>query len=264
MLIREIIKKIDSAFLNGALKKFYHVKIIDKKSLEYRTTELNHSFVVQYMKRDGSEINQLCDKYGSDKGGTIKDGNPYSWPTHNYADFYESLFRLRKDDIKLVIECGIGTSNPDLASSMGVDGKPGASLRVWRDYFRNAKIIGADIDNDILFSEDRIKTYKCDQTDSISIKDFATKANLVDDIADIIIDDGLHEFHAGKTFFEGMIRYLAPQGVYVIEDVNASDFLLYKDYFIELEDNYATQFVSLYIADKLWGGGNRLIVVRKK
>ena len=35
--------------------------------------------------------------------------------------------------------------------NMTASGKPGASLRVWRDYFNNAQVIGADIDKRILF-----------------------------------------------------------------------------------------------------------------
>ena len=42
--------------------------------------------------------------------------------------------------MKLVFECGLGTNNPDLQGNMTVDGMPGASLRVWRDYFKNAQI----------------------------------------------------------------------------------------------------------------------------
>ena len=49
-------------------------------------------------------------------------------------------------------------------------GKPGASLRVWRDYFPNAIIYGADIDKDILFAEERIKTFYIDQLDPVAIK----------------------------------------------------------------------------------------------
>ena len=41
---------------------------------------------------------------------------------------------------------------------MTLSGSPGASLRVWKDFFSNAKIYGSDIDKDILFNEDRIFT----------------------------------------------------------------------------------------------------------
>ena len=49
-------------------------------------------------------------------------------------------------------------------------GKPGASLKVWKDYFKNAKIFGADIDKRILFQEERINTYEVNQLDPSSIK----------------------------------------------------------------------------------------------
>ena len=39
-----------------------------------------------------------------------------------------------------MFECGLGTNNPNLKSNMTENGIPGASLRVWRDYFFNAKI----------------------------------------------------------------------------------------------------------------------------
>ena len=33
---------------------------------------------------------------------------------------------------------------------MSINGKPGASLRAWRDYFVNSVVYGADIDKNIL------------------------------------------------------------------------------------------------------------------
>ena len=63
-----------------------------------------------------------------------------------------------------------------LKSSMGVNGQPGASLRMWKDYFPNASIFGCDIDRDVLFSEERIKTFHCDQTSAKSISNFLKNA----------------------------------------------------------------------------------------
>ena len=53
-----------------------------------------------------------------------------------------------------VFEFWVGTNNPNLASSMGVLENPGASLRDWRDYFPNALVFGADIDIEILFTDE--------------------------------------------------------------------------------------------------------------
>ena len=42
-----------------------------------------------------------------------------------------------KQNIKKVFECGIRTSNENIPSNLGKDYKPGTSLRVWKDYFKN-------------------------------------------------------------------------------------------------------------------------------
>lgn len=89
---------------------------------------------------------------------------------HTYSNYYYSLFNHFKDDVKLVFECGLGSNNPNIRGNMTVNGVPGASLKVWRDYFKNAQIYGGDIDKDILFEEDRIKTYFVDQLNTSSIE----------------------------------------------------------------------------------------------
>ena len=53
---------------------------------------------------------------------------------------------------------------------MGKLGKPGASVKAFRDFFPEAKIFGADIDKEILFKDKRINTYHVDQTDLKSLK----------------------------------------------------------------------------------------------
>ena len=69
------------------------------------------------------------------------------------------IFSNSRNDIKLLFECGIGTNNPNLISSMGADAKPGASLKMWEDFFPNASIFAADIDKDVLINKGRIKSF---------------------------------------------------------------------------------------------------------
>ena len=104
---------------------------------------------------------------------------------------------------------------------MGSIGKPGASLRMWKDYFPNANIYGADIDRDILFNEDRINTYYVDQLNTESIKSMWKDIGLNN--FDIIIDDGLHEVNANLNFFFNSFDKLKKNGIYVIEDVKLYD-----------------------------------------
>jgi len=153
---------------------------------------LNFRIIAHYGKNRHSLLNALCDQYGSDKGELRPDGHPYPWPSHSYADYYERLFGHCRHGITKVFECGLGTNNPNLASSMRENGKPGASLRVWRDYFPNAQIYGADIDRDILFNEDRIRTHYIDQRDPAAID--AYWQQLGETGFDFMLDDGLHVF----------------------------------------------------------------------
>jgi len=120
--------------------------------------------------------------------------------------------------VKLVFECGLGTNNPNLQSNMTVNGIPGASLRVWRDYFKNAQIYGADIDKDILFQEDRIKTYYVDQLNTRSIEIMWKEIGIQN--FDIIIDDGLHTTDANINLFVNSFNKLKKNGIYIIEDVH--------------------------------------------
>jgi len=164
-----------------------------------------------------SLIAELCDSYGSDKG-TATGNNRFvsGWQYHDYASIYEMFFGSIRFEVKSVLEVGIGTNDPEIPSSMGVTGSPGASLRVWEDYFPDAEVIGIDIDDKILFKEGRITTFQCDQTDPISIGKFFKNCHVKS--FDIIIDDGLHTQEAASVFFENAWGRLEPYGMYFIED----------------------------------------------
>ena len=84
------------------------------------------------------ELKKLMDFYGSDKGGKNNQ--------HNFAQYYSDIFNNKKEKVKNFLEIGLGSNNLDVPSNMGVDGKPLASLRAWRDYFINGNIYGADIE----------------------------------------------------------------------------------------------------------------------
>jgi len=91
----------------------------------------------------------LCEiayKYKTDKCPQIK---------HAYTPYYYELLKDKRNKVKKVLEFGVET---------------GASLRMWRDFFPNAKIYGADILKKWIFQEDRIKTYLCDENDEEQVK----------------------------------------------------------------------------------------------
>lgn len=122
---------------------------------------------------------------------------------------------------------------------MGEKGKPGASLRAWRDYFPNSEIFGADIDKSILFQERRIRTGYINQLNQISIQQLVKEFDLVD--IDIVIDDGLHTFEAAISLFEVVSHKLTYEGIYIIEDIHPKEIEKFIKYFNnkKLRVNYA-------------------------
>ncbi len=137
---------------------------------------------------------------------------------HNYTTIYCALFKGRLGESLRIFELGLGTNNPGFAFNMGAVGQPGASLRGWRQLFPRARVFGADIDRSVLFDEDRITTFYCDQLDSKAIRDLWSNAELSETM-DIIVEDGLHTFDANISFLDGSLEHLRAGGIYVIEDI---------------------------------------------
>ncbi len=251
--MRQIIQKIDSVFLGNVIHRLLRL---------YRTRVFKSSYneayrMVVYYDRFQNPLAELCDKYGSDKGSRTSSNHPYPWVAHTYADFYHTLFSYRRFEVSRVFECGIGTDNPDLASSMSATGKPGSSLRAWRDYFPKALVIGADIDKSILFEEERIKTCYVDQTKPETIKKMWEQIG--GDEFELMIDDGLHTFESSVCLFENSVYKLAKGGFYVIEDVDKGDLIKYRRFF-QSHSKYDVKFVSLYRPDCELANNNLVVV----
>ena len=146
----------------------------------------------------------LFDRFGSDKS-----------TAHDYHHLYGGILR-NKDDISCVLEIGLGTNNLDVVSNMGAQGKPGASLRAFREYLPRARIFGADVDRRILFHEDRIQTYFVDQTDLQSLEELDRNLPY---LFDLIVDDGLHSPNANLAVLAFGLGKLKIGGWLVIEDI---------------------------------------------
>lgn len=193
-------------------------------------------------------------KYHSDKASR--------W--HNYTTIYSALFNGRRTQIFQILELGLGTNNPELPSTMGAPGRPGASLRGWRELFPHAHVYGADIDTTILFQEDRIKTFHCDQLDEASIRALWSQADFQAGM-DIIIEDGLHTFEANISFLEGSLEHLRAGGIYVIEDIatDVVDRWCDRIKMIYSERYAGYDFALVILPNRLNRSDNNLLVIRK-
>ena len=164
------------------------------------------------------ELDSLAKYYGLDKIAYLDDNNNYIWG-HNYINNYIILFdSFDKNNIKNILEIGIGfiLNDSDNAFSIKKNYRAGNSLRMWNDYFTNANIFGIDIRSELLFSENRIKTFLADQGNENDLQNFIDNINCK---LDIIIDDGSH-FEEHQVFsFMFLYRHLNKDGLYIIESI---------------------------------------------
>ena len=197
--------------------------------------------------------------YGSDKGS--KDITK-SW--HNYTTLYYKLLKDKRESVKRVFELGIGTTDPTIPANMGSNGTPGASLRGWAEFFPNAQIFGADIDKRILFTENRIKTYYCDQLNPVVIKGMWLNKELVEGF-DVILDDGLHRYDANICFLENSIHKLNPGGIYIIEDISNYNLGKFNEKIGEFKKLHPDlQYDIITLPNTINQFDNRVLVIRKE
>lgn len=138
-------------------------------------------------------VGELMTRFGSDKN-----------KEHSYGPVYDELFALRRDSVRSLLEIGV---------------LHGASLYGWREYFPNAQIIGLDHWASPVL-DTRIQTVRADSRKSDEISDAFKLAN-INSSFDIIIDDGGHWLEEQRDTWENCKSYLAPGGIYVIEDLQS-------------------------------------------
>lgn len=158
-------------------------------------------------------LNDLFDKYGSDKG------NMPTCPSrgHAYGDFYEDVLSRFVDKPIRLLE--IGVCNTDVcdvcnARHHGYPRQP-HSLLAWRDYFPKGTIVGLDNKDFTDFEYDRIKIYHGNQGNPEDLYE-----TMRDGTFDIIIDDGSHFYIHQIYTLAIMLPLLKPNGVYIIEDID--------------------------------------------
>lgn len=126
------------------------------------------------------------------------------------------LLESRRLTTHRVLEIGIGSPE----AMKHVPGyKPGASLRMWEEYFPHAEIIGMDNNPNVIFAEGRIKTYLADQRHCMGVK-YPHHEGFFGGPWDLIVDDGSHKVKDQLDTFDLLYHELAPGGLYIIEDVN--------------------------------------------
>ncbi len=152
-----------------------------------------------------SLLDDLAVKYGTDKG---------IW---GYLPHYTRELEAKRQTARAVLEIGI-CGQRDIPNNV-----TGASLWMWHDYFPNAQIVGIDIDYKWMVNTGRIRSFVGDQGRPDQLTDIASKAQRNNGqpfaLYDLIVDDAVHDPPIQLTALRALLPFLAPDGLYAIEDV---------------------------------------------
>ena len=94
-----------------------------------------------------TELCEIAFKYGADKCPQIG---------HMYTPFYYEFLKDKRQSFKKVVEFGVGNKRYYRAIPNYFIG---ASLRMWRDFFPNSQVYGADIAKESIFKDERLETF---------------------------------------------------------------------------------------------------------
>lgn len=104
------------------------------KLIEYTNYNFEIIDIHNFKNNDLYNLGYIFSKNGSDKS-----------TSHNYHILYSYILKKLDENIN-ILEIGLGTNNPILVSTMGSNGRPGASLYSFREYLPKSNIYGADVD----------------------------------------------------------------------------------------------------------------------
>lgn len=168
--------------------------------------------------------------YGTDKG----------CPKSYIDEFYQEKFESIRDKKLTLVEIGV---------------RSGASMKLWKEFFSEAKIIGIDNLQDHNDNQTPINNnWISDGVEFIDYDAYSKKIfDILKDEIDILIDDGPHTLESHIKLLQMYIPKIKSGGMIVIEDISYDPNNLYE---------YVPEYLKekSYVCD--YGGyDNRLIVI---
>jgi Methyltransferase domain len=170
---------------------------------------------------------ELARKHETDKGGQhYRYGGGDSDTNHNYTPVYHKMFEGKQDKVTSVFEIGVHA---------------GSSLRMWREYFPNAFILGIDTNADCLrHKEHRIGVQIADQNNPAQLLKVVEGKSF-----DLIVDDGSHEREHQITSLKTLLPFVKVGGFYVIEDLGTRPGEeQFTPIFASIPDDLAAKFIA--------------------
>lgn len=122
---------------------------------------------------------------------------------HNYfQQVYQEILEPIQTTAKDILEIGV------------LDGN---TLRIFKRFFKNAKIYGADIVIPSKMESD-ITVYKTDQSSRLQLTELGKQFETLD----LILDDGSHKMYDQQITLATMFKKLKSGGLYILEDLHTS------------------------------------------
>lgn len=149
--------------------------------------------------------------------------------THNYFnEVYQNLFYPIKNDVKKFVELGV---------------HEGGSIKIWREFFKESKIIGLDCSiNPNHFNDlERIELESINSGIKDDLINFSNKHNDID----IFMDDGSHIMYDQQITLATIFKSLKSNGLYILEDLHTSRSVLDNDISIWGDKNNTTTLEML-------------------
>jgi predicted O-methyltransferase YrrM len=142
-----------------------------------------------------ASLGTIALRHGTDKAEAM--------PVRRIIPVYEHLLEPRRHQPISLLEIGI---------------LDGASLRTWREYFSDAKILAVDIDPTAAeHGIGGVTVLIGDQGDPVFLSHVAEYGPF-----DVVIDDGSHYSDDQRTSLAALWPVVNPGGVYVVEDIHTS------------------------------------------
>ncbi len=140
-------------------------------------------------------LDTLGKKYGTDKA----EGS------HNYLFMYEFFLQRFRDKPIRLLEMGVGN---------------GASLRMWREYFPLAVIVGFDIDPQRMENAGRrVDIHIGDQGNDEDLQ----RVQDAHGPFDVIVDDAGHDPRMQVSAYKWLLPKMPAGGIYILEDVGGGE-----------------------------------------
>jgi demethylmacrocin O-methyltransferase len=170
-----------------------------KENLAVRREVLAAHQVLRPLSQRPADLTELAVRFDSDK-----------WGQHWYTPLYERYLSRYRDRRVKILEIGIG--------GYDVPGSGGASLRMWKTYFRRGLVYGIDMFDKSDLAEPRLYPIQGNQGDP----DFLDATGTSIGPFDVIIDDGSHFNSDVVASFHTLFGHVRAGGMYIIEDTQTS------------------------------------------